>query len=189
VTPDKKTIYILNESELLEAFVLILEKVLKKELLIESDGITIKASTASETFIDNDASCCFSEEFFDIGSAHSVVLTKEDIKKLIPIGQFNNGFIICLKLSDGYSELFAIDQHAADERIRFEEIASYYSISHQKLVQPIKIDLKPDEEEFVQKNIVMISATGFSVRICDDGIFLDELPGFHGSTSSTDGSF
>ena len=190
VTPDKKTIYILHEADIMDTTMKILSDALKCEMVIEekTKEVTKNSFSCSTDENSQSGSCCIDDQFFDIGTAHSVILNKEDIKKLVPIGQFNNGFIICYKPSEGYLELFAVDQHAADERIRFEEIAANYSITHQKLVQPIKIDLNGEDEDFVSREIEKIRSAGFLARITDDGVFIDALPVFHGAASSISGN-
>ena len=183
----------LNETEILTEFIKICEKYIRKEIFIKSNVTEFLNKTEQQV------QCCSSalnesdsfdgnHDIFNIGSAHSVHLTKNDIKKLAPIGQFNNGFIICSKISDeNFTEIFAVDQHAADERIRFEEIAANYSISSQKLVQPIKIELAVEDEDFVSKNFAVIRASGFLIRELDNTFFIDALPNFHGAESSIDG--
>ena len=191
VTPDKRTIFILNESEILTEFIRLCENNIRKELIIES-----KVPEFPKRSEQQQAQCCtetdlcdWNQKLLNIGSANSVQLTKNDIAKLIPIGQFNNGFIICSKISDeNFTEIFAVDQHAADERIRFEEIANNYSISCQKLVHPIRIELAVEDEDFVLKSFGIIRAAGFLIRECNGIFYLDALPNFHSSESSVEGN-
>lgn len=187
VTPDKKTIYILNESEILRIIIKNCESIIRKDMVINPREIEISTSSKIQEQQQN-SGCSVDKVFFEIGSAQSVILSKDDISKLIPIGQFNNGFIICSKLSENYTELFAIDQHAADERIRFEEILCNYSISCQKLVHPIKLGITAEEEDFIANNIATIRSSGFLVRENKDDFFLDALPNFHGAESTVEGN-
>jgi DNA mismatch repair protein PMS2 len=46
------------------------------------------------------------------------VVSKDDFKNMIVLGQFNLGFIIT-RIGD---DLFIIDQHATDEKYRFETL-------------------------------------------------------------------
>lgn len=195
VTPDKRTIFILNESQILKEIINFFEKILKKSIRIETRdlGASNILSASEQDMPSNHCTqsspetCCWDDALINIKSADSVQFLKEDILKLVPIGQFNNGFIICSKVSEGAIELFAVDQHAADERIRFEEIASNYQISCQKLVHPIKIKLSLEDEGFVSCNIDTIRAAGFLLRQSGSDFFLDAIPNFHGAESSTDG--
>lgn len=193
VTPDKKTIFILNESDILKKIIHICESFACKNMVVEAreSDLTRKiiTSNSNHSCAENQStSCCFDESILNIGTAHSVELSKDDIYKLIPIGQFNNGFIICSKTSEKGIEIYAIDQHAADERIRFEEIAKGHSISCQKLVHPIKLNISMEDEEFIMSNIDMIRSSGFLIREFENCFFLDALPNFHGAESTVEGS-
>lgn len=194
VTPDKKTIFILNESEILNNIISICENFVRKILVIETresghHNRVLKQNSDSNCTEHQSDSCCMDEVFLNIGTAHSVELSKDDISTLIPVGQFNNGFIICCKTSEKATEIFAIDQHAADERIRFEEIANSYTITCQKLVQPIKLNISAENEEFILQNIDAIRAAGFLIRSFDQSFFLDALPSFHGADTTIEGFF
>ena len=197
VTPDKRTIFILNEADILKHIVISCEKLLQKDLLIETrdpempkknfSKLQEKAHRCCNQSLTE--SCCWDEAFLSAGAADAVQLSKEDLVKLKAIGQFNNGFIICSKILEGFTELFAIDQHAADERIRFEEIASSYSISCQKLVSPIKMKLSPGDEHFVVNNIDIIQTAGFLVKETESGFLLEAVPNFHGAEANIEGRF
>lgn len=193
VTPDKKTIFILNESEILKKIISICENFARKNLMIEiresGHQNRVQTRNSDSSCIEHQPdSCCMDEVFLNVGTAHSVELCKDDISTLIPIGQFNNGFIICSKTSEKATEIFAIDQHAADERIRFEEIANSYPITFQKLVQPIKLNISAEDEEFILQNFDAIRAAGFLIRNFDQSFFLDALPSFHGADTTIEGS-
>lgn len=193
VTPDKKTIFILNESEILEKIIRACENLIQKTLVIkthDSENQNKSITSNSHSCVQRQSdTCCIDEIFLDIGAAHSVQLSKEDISKLIPIGQFNNGFIICSKMFGKATELYAIDQHAADERIRFEEIANNHPISCQRLVQPIKLNIATEDEEFVLKNFDTIRSSGFLIRQFEQNFFLDALPNFHGAETTVEGFY
>ncbi|PIA56153.1 hypothetical protein AQUCO_00700479v1 [Aquilegia coerulea] len=67
---------------------------------------------------------------------------KEDFGRMEVIGQFNLGFIIGRLDQD----LFIIDQHAADEKYNFERLSQSTIINQQPLLQPLKLELSPEEE-------------------------------------------
>ncbi|MDK8285328.1 DNA mismatch repair endonuclease MutL [Dialister micraerophilus] len=76
----------------------------------------------------------------------------EDIKKeelVIPLGQVANCFIICVK----GKELFIIDQHAAHERVRYDNLAEHAeSIPVQNILIPHLITMdKQDIELFEER--------------------------------------
>lgn len=194
MTPDKKTIFILNEANILKNIISICENFARKNLIIETreseslNQFITNAHVTNHNCDENQSQeCCLDEVIINIGSANSVQFSKDDISKLTPIGQFNNGFIICSKISEQVMEIYAIDQHAADERIRFEEIANNYSISCQKLVQPIKLNVALEDEEFILSHIDTIRSTGFLITEFEHNFFLDALPNFHGAETTIEG--
>ncbi|OIR58274.1 MAG: DNA mismatch repair protein Pms1/Mlh2 [Amphiamblys sp. WSBS2006] len=98
--------------------------------------------------------------FFD--EEDPLVITKDRFKDLKIVGQFNRGFIIALLEGDG-SRLYAIDQHAADEKRRFEKYMGELRIETQKLVCSKRVEMLADEELFVCENIPRIEKWKFSV--------------------------
>lgn len=67
---------------------------------------------------------------------------KEDFTRMKVIGQFNLGFIIGRLDQD----LFIVDQHAADEKYNFERLSQSTILNQQPLLQPLKMELSPEEE-------------------------------------------
>jgi DNA mismatch repair ATPase MutL len=184
----------LNEADILKKIVEICEISVRNNLVMETRDYGSYNNTKTSTPISihncevhQPTTGCIDESIINIGSAHSVQLSKNDIAELIPIGQFNNGFIICSKISEKVTEIFAIDQHAADERIRFEEIANSYSISCQKLVHPIKLNISSEDEDLILNNFDMIRSTGFLIRKFENSCYLDALPNFYGAETNIEG--
>lgn len=192
VTPDKRTIFILNESEILKSILVSCENAIRSGVTIETrvpdlikENIELNSFAESQN-LDSET-CCWDNSIVNLSNACSVQMTKEDISKFVPIGQFNNGFVLCSKITDNFTELFAVDQHAADERIRFEEIVKHYSVSCQKLVNPINIKLPIGDEDVLTKKIDIIRAAGFLIRNSNGTFYLDGLPVFHGAISTIEG--
>jgi DNA mismatch repair protein PMS2 len=79
----------------------------------------------------------------EAAAALSRVIDKEDFKTMIPIGQFNKGFIIARRRrsSGGPSEtgvmddLFIVDQHASDEKFNFETLQQTTRVESQRLIR------------------------------------------------------
>jgi DNA mismatch repair protein PMS2 len=61
------------------------------------------------------------------------MFSKEDFKKLKIIGQFNKGFI--LAVLESTQQLFILDQHATDEKQKFEHFSMTTVIHSQPLIQ------------------------------------------------------
>ncbi|HIV98917.1 MAG TPA: DNA mismatch repair endonuclease MutL [Candidatus Ornithospirochaeta avicola] len=86
------------------------------------------------------------------------------------IGQAFNLFLI---FTSG-DELYFLDQHAAHERILYEEIKAKKNI--QKLLIPLALDLEKDAESFLEKNIEIYSSIGIKIEKKDGKFFITELP-------------
>lgn len=82
---------------------------------------------------------------------------KEDFSRMKVIGQFNLGFIIG-KLDQ---DLFIVDQHAADEKYNFERLAHSTTLNQQPLLQPVILELSPEEEIVVSMHMDVIRKNGF----------------------------
>uniref|UniRef100_A0A0D3F722 DNA mismatch repair protein S5 domain-containing protein n=1 Tax=Oryza barthii TaxID=65489 RepID=A0A0D3F722_9ORYZ len=80
------------------------------------------------------------------GKSNSLAAATSELDKLFihlqVVGQFNLGFIIG-KLDQ---DLFIVDQHAADEKYNFENLSQSTTLNIQPLLQPLRLDLSPEEE-------------------------------------------
>nr|QHA10207.1 PMS1 [Allium cepa] len=84
---------------------------------------------------------------------------KEDFGRMQVVGQFNLGFIIG-KLSE---DLFVVDQHAADEKHNFEQLSDSTVLHVQPLLQPVRLELSPEEEVMVSLHMEIIRKNGFAL--------------------------
>ncbi|EPS64298.1 hypothetical protein M569_10482, partial [Genlisea aurea] len=82
---------------------------------------------------------------------------KEDFTHMKVIGQFNLGFIIG-KLN---SDLFIVDQHAADEKYNYESLARTTVLNQQPLLRPLKMEMSPEEEIVISMNMNIFRKNGF----------------------------
>ncbi len=80
------------------------------------------------------------------------------------IGQFNNGFIIAALRGD----LFILDQHACDEKSRFEALRASTTIHTQRLLVPRVVQLSAAEELLVSEHSRIFAANGFHFDAPDD---------------------
>ncbi|XP_006647441.1 DNA mismatch repair protein PMS1 isoform X2 [Oryza brachyantha] len=83
--------------------------------------------------------------------------SKDDFGEMEVVGQFNLGFIIG-KLDH---DLFIVDQHAADEKYNFENLSQSTTLNIQPLLQPLRLELSPEEEVIVSMNMSTIRKNGF----------------------------
>ena len=70
------------------------------------------------------------------------------------------------------NELYLIDQHAAHERIMYEQIKNNYknkiNTNTQMMLIPELIELPNKEIEFIKENIELIQNTGFDIELFGD---------------------
>eukprot|EP00879_Flechtneria_rotunda_P025194 GHRR01026761.1.p1 GENE.GHRR01026761.1~~GHRR01026761.1.p1 ORF type:complete len:349 (+),score=151.94 GHRR01026761.1:753-1799(+) len=83
---------------------------------------------------------------------------KPDFVCMIPLGQFNLGFIIARL----HNDLFIVDQHAADEKSNYERLLSSYTVNKQPLLQPRRMtSLTPMDQQVIRDNIELFRRNGF----------------------------
>ncbi|XP_044491653.1 DNA mismatch repair protein PMS1 isoform X4 [Mangifera indica] len=85
---------------------------------------------------------------------------KDDFGRMKVIGQFNLGFIIG-KLD---SDLFIVDQHAADEKYNFERLSESTTLNQQPLLRPLRLELTPEEEIVASMHMDIIRKNGFALE-------------------------
>ena len=117
------------------------------EWLAENYGITYLQNTAEPT---NEQTKLFGGE------------AKEEnlFLALKPLGQLNNSYIIATLNED----LYIIDQHAAHERILYEEFALAYALDCREssmLAAPVSIDVGDLQTELLLNNINQLADCGF----------------------------
>ncbi|VAI57965.1 unnamed protein product [Triticum turgidum subsp. durum] len=83
--------------------------------------------------------------------------SKDNFGEMKVVGQFNLGFIIG-KLEQ---DLFIVDQHAADEKYNFESLSRSTTLNIQPLLQPLRLELSPEEEVIVSMHMNTIRKNGF----------------------------
>ena len=90
------------------------------------------------------------------------------------IGQFNQGFIITRLLDN---DLFIVDQHATDEKFRYEEFLNNSKIVSQPLVCPQSLDLDPGKKEILKENLTVFEELGFGIEVADNSkVKLTKVP-------------
>jgi len=77
------------------------------------------------------------------------------------LGQFNLGFLIC-KLG---KHLFIIDQHAADEKFRYESNWKNTEVLTQPLLAPLPLELSAADELLLIEHHETFQRNGFLVRV------------------------
>ena len=85
------------------------------------------------------------------------------------IGQFNLGFILTRLDND----IFIIDQHASDEKYRFEKLSYETNLKTQKLILPKPLNLATLNETILMENQHVFEANGFTFCIKNEGNFIN----------------
>jgi len=122
----------------------------------ESPGETAATHTADQV----DSGAIEAEE---IRSDLFEVSSVDRARELVVRGQLTDSYI----LAEGEEGLFIIDQHAAHERILFEQFLSQSkrgSLPSQRLLFPVTIDLSPAEMETLSGSIQMFGQLGIEVE-------------------------
>jgi DNA mismatch repair protein MutL len=141
-------------------------KKIEKLLQVDEDKlISSKIEPIKETEIEDNIKETAQEYKQDDNSLNQ---EKEvDYKKvelnLIPIGQIHQTYII----AQGLDGMHIIDQHAAHERVRYEELMAEFKageIKTQELLIPMNLDLTHQEVEVLNENKEKIEQLGFSLE-------------------------
>ncbi|MFX0081425.1 MAG: DNA mismatch repair endonuclease MutL [Candidatus Hodarchaeota archaeon] len=93
----------------------------------------------------------------------------------------NKKYVVLEGINENNEEgIFILDQHAASERIKKEELLNAYDsakLSKQKLIQPLKIDVSPSDKIFMEDNLNEIKKLGFNFEYFGGNTFiLREIP-------------
>ncbi|KAG5519893.1 hypothetical protein PMAC_000170 [Pneumocystis sp. 'macacae'] len=102
----------------------------------------------------------------------NLTLSKKDFFSMRVIGQFNLGFIIVSLPSQkerSNLELFIIDQHASDEKYKFEKLLLNTTIESQPLLKPYQLNLTIIEEIIVMEHIEILKKNGFKIELDHNG--------------------
>mmetsp|Transcript_32741 Transcript_32741/g.101375 ORF Transcript_32741/g.101375 Transcript_32741/m.101375 type:complete len:669 (-) Transcript_32741:584-2590(-) len=94
-------------------------------------------------------------------SLGSSAIEKTDFTGMEVLGQFNLGFLICKLKQD----LFIVDQHAADEKSRYERNWKESKILTQSLLVPLPLELSAADELVLMERIKLFHRNGFRVTI------------------------
>ena len=104
--------------------------------------------------------------------------TLSSLPALRVLGQLAASYII----AEGPDGLYLIDQHAAHERILFEQVKdqrSHQNIERQALLQPVPLDCTPQQGEVLEKSTENLAAFGFSIeRFGDKTYLVRAIPAF-----------
>ncbi|MBA7631205.1 DNA mismatch repair protein MutL [subsurface metagenome] len=95
----------------------------------------------------------------------------ESLPILRVLGQLSNSYII----AEGRDGLYLIDQHAAHERVLFDQIKyqrSQQQIEVQGLLEPVTLEVNPKQEEVLKSQYQSLVEFGFSIEPFGDRTYL-----------------
>ncbi len=87
------------------------------------------------------------------------------------IGQVNQSYIMVEK----DEQLYFIDQHAADERIKYEKVKADYQSKEQfkqNLLIPLKVEVSPLQKQLLEENLDTMKTIGYEVENLGGNTFL-----------------
>lgn len=92
------------------------------------------------------------------------------------LGQVSGTYII----AEGPEGMFLIDQHAAHERVMYEKILAQMqarSVDQQPMLDPLLVELPPDELAVFDKSVEELNQIGFDVeRFGDQTVIVRRIP-------------
>jgi DNA mismatch repair ATPase MutL len=95
----------------------------------------------------------------------AIRLKKEEFRDMQIIGQYNMGFILA---KDAGGNIWILDQHACDEKHKFEKLCAETTIHDQRLMAPLPLELSSLQEACIQDNLAVFEKNGFRFQY-DDG--------------------
>uniref|UniRef100_A0A7E4VU38 DNA_mis_repair domain-containing protein n=1 Tax=Panagrellus redivivus TaxID=6233 RepID=A0A7E4VU38_PANRE len=107
--------------------------------------------------------------------ATEFLLQKESFNDMHILFQYNKSFIF----TSLDKHVFAVDQHAADEKFNYENILNFTEIKRQKLIHPIELLLSPVQFQILVTNLDYFENCGFTFEIKEDHAKLSSVPNFY----------
>jgi DNA mismatch repair protein MutL len=110
------------------------------------------------------------------GPAPAAGITADDVRPMIPLGQFRDTFIIAVD-DEGVA---IVDQHVAHERVLFEQMVERLSsgrLESQRLLTPILIELSPSQRHNLAAQQATLDRFGLEVEeFGGDSVRLSAVP-------------
>lgn len=138
-------------------------------------GKSAGTSTASSGFVPREA-MEFTRQIMQERDTQSLQQLHED--SMSAISQVCNAYIVAQN-SEG---IVLIDQHAAHERVRYEELMNQFESqekSVQPLLMPMNLELSRDEIQLLEANLEVFDELGFEIEpFGGDSYVINAVPGF-----------
>ena len=172
VHPRKLEIRFVNQSQLFSILRKSTEKTLEKNILMPSLVIDNNFETNSQN-PSAQTPAPFVYDYSRPAKVNKYSYKKEEAEALsmIPIAQIAKSYI----LAENNEGLILIDQHAAHERVRFEELMNQFEASSQKkqqLLLPLTIEFSPLEYEIFKQHKETFARLGFEIEVFGKNTFI-----------------
>ncbi len=177
VHPKKNEIHFYRADSLMEDIKEAVYKSLRENELIpevkEEIAETISSSRLSSTSATASGGYL---KTFEEGAVEGSRDDETSFHDIFPLYQLYDSYIIAGN-KDG--DLIIIDQHAAHEKINFEQLKERYKeskIKRQELIRPIFLELTALQSLFLEENEELLERLGFCIEKFDTGYIIREVP-------------
>ena len=173
VHPRKLEIRFLNQSQLFSILGRAAQKTLEKNVLMPSFTMHEETNTSSQEYFNSQISAPLIFDYSRPAGINKYSYKKEDEKEpsMMPIAQIAKSYI----LAENQEGLVLIDQHAAHERVRFEELMNELEKSSpqkQQLLLPLTIELSTLECEVFDQYSETFLKLGFEIELFGKNTFI-----------------
>jgi DNA mismatch repair protein MutL len=163
VHPSKDVIRVKQEQELHDFVFNAVKQALSTNNLIPDVSIESTQAQATKKYkFESDKQCVLIARDKDLKKIEPVV-AQESIGPVLIIGQINKMYI----LAEDKKGLLIIDQHAAQERILYEQFMDMYEkkgVITQKLLKPKMVEVSPVEFTIIKDNLTLLNELGFETE-------------------------
>ena len=139
--------------------------------IIGQDDVNVQSNTTNVTKCKTESPLCDSKIKSNLpADKKSQLFTSYQVVGLI----FNTYWLVTQNES-----LYLIDQHAAHERVLYENLLSKArknTAPSQQLLIPIPLHLTPGEKQTLSDNIEYFQNIGFGIQVTDDNFAIDSVP-------------
>ncbi|MBA4336919.1 hypothetical protein C0416_04080 [bacterium] len=173
VHPRKLEIRFLNQSQLFSILGRAAQKTLEKNVLMPSFTIHEETNTNSQESSSSQVSAPLIFDYSRPAGINKYSYKKENEKEpsMMPIAQIAKSYI----LAENQEGLVLIDQHAAHERVRFEELMNELekaSPQKQQLLLPLTVELSTLECEIFEQYSETFLKLGFEIELFGKNTFI-----------------
>lgn len=173
VHPRKLEIRFINQSHLFSILRKAAQKTLEKNVLMPSFTIHDNDTTSGQEDTFSQSSAPFVYDHSRPAQLNKYSYKKENEKEpsMMPIAQIAKSYI----LAENQEGLILIDQHAAHERVRFEELMDQFEKSSpqkQQLLLPLTIEFSTLECEIFEQHQEIFLKLGFEIELFGKNTFI-----------------